>query len=152
MPPGAQPERAGSGHLPALDGARGIAILIVLVHNTSFVLRGSDTFVVKLWGAVAATGWSGVSLFFVLSGFLITGILLDARGSPGFFRTFYARRTLRIFPLYYVFLALALLAGPVVARPARAAAAPSNQWGVLAGAANSGKPLAQRIPGLLHVS
>lgn len=85
------------GHIPALDGVRGIAILTVLLSH--FLQRGY--FPTERLFYIFQNGWMGVDLFFVLSGFLITGILLDARDSPGYFSGFYRRRLLRIFPLYY---------------------------------------------------
>ncbi|HEY5944464.1 MAG TPA: acyltransferase, partial [Kofleriaceae bacterium] len=85
------------GFIQELDGLRGIAILMVMVHR--FWPRTG----VGVAADVAGTGWIGVDLFFVVSGFLIAGILLDTKGDDGYFKNFYARRALRIFPLYYLF-------------------------------------------------
>ncbi|HVG26286.1 MAG TPA: acyltransferase, partial [Acidobacteriaceae bacterium] len=106
--------RSGSGlpaegspyarHIPALDGVRGLALLgVVASHVFPGTPQGPVTFAVRQAFAFGATG---VDLFFALSGFLITGILLDSLPDPGFFRKFYARRALRIFPLYYGVLAI----------------------------------------------
>lgn len=105
-----------SSHIPALDGVRGIAILLVLfLHLTVFtnneIAQGAAQ---KGLGSLARFGVMGVDLFFVLSGYLITGILYDAKGHKQYFRNFYARRTVRVFPLYYVMMALVLIAVPVL--------------------------------------
>lgn len=98
-------------YLP-LDGVRGVAVLaVMLLHFTVFVPVGVTERFVSGW---IATGWIGVDLFFVLSGFLITGILMDTRDDPHHFRNFYARRTLRIFPLYYAYLALLFILLPML--------------------------------------
>jgi peptidoglycan/LPS O-acetylase OafA/YrhL len=101
---------------PRLDGVRGIAILLVLLcHLTQFGGIAPDgPWPDRAWRALTLPLGFGVDLFFVLSGFLITGILLETRESPGYFRIFYARRFLRIFPLYYGALAAAFLVLPLV--------------------------------------
>jgi peptidoglycan/LPS O-acetylase OafA/YrhL len=94
-------------HLPELDGLRGIAVtLVVLFHEFAMVEKPLATPASYL-SRLCILGWSGVDLFFVLSGFLIGGILLDNSGSPRYYRAFYARRVCRIFPLYYAVLAIA---------------------------------------------
>jgi peptidoglycan/LPS O-acetylase OafA/YrhL len=103
--PYASPARLKNRHIPALDGLRGIAILLVLAHHFRFILTSPLTLERRTF-QIFDGGWSGVNLFFVLSGFLITGILLDSKADQGYLRTFYARRLLRIFPLYYVYLVL----------------------------------------------
>jgi peptidoglycan/LPS O-acetylase OafA/YrhL len=101
------------GRIPELDGLRGIAILSVLLfHYISDHILWMDSASPAPGGflfhfqKVFSLGWAGVDLFFVLSGFLIGGILLDARTSPRYFSTFYARRFFRIIPLYYLWIAV----------------------------------------------
>jgi peptidoglycan/LPS O-acetylase OafA/YrhL len=105
-----------TGHLLGLDGVRGLAILLVMaVHFVGDATP--QTMLQRLVVKGAGYGLLGVDLFFVLSGFLITGLLLEAKGRPHYFRNFYARRTLRIFPLYYFVLAVLFLAVPLLATP-----------------------------------
>jgi len=100
--------------LPALDGVRGLAILGPLLERFNLSTNGVGP-LETLFDMVADRGWIGVQLFFVLSGFLITGILLDSKGQPSYFRTFYVRRVLRIVPLYYATLIVALVLVPLIA-------------------------------------
>lgn len=104
---------AGAKHLIALDGLRAVAITSVILYHTRLGSSHSGA-VDRLLYILTGAGWCGVDLFFVLSGFLITGILLDAKGRGRFFRNFYIRRTLRIFPLYYLVLFVVLVVLPHV--------------------------------------
>lgn len=99
-------------YYPTLDGLRGIAIaLVVFFHSMKMKpLSTLDSWVYR----AGRGGWIGVDLFFVLSGFLITGILLHNRGTSNYFRSFYARRTLRIFPLYYFMLMISFWLLPAI--------------------------------------
>ncbi len=104
------------GHMPVLDGVRGLAILLVLI--THFVADVPATNRAE-WAItrVAGYGMFGVDLFFVLSGFLITGILIDSKKPGGYsvyFRNFYMRRSLRIFPLYYGVLVCIFAIAPLI--------------------------------------
>jgi len=106
-PPGDHPvTRFVRGHVPLLDGVRGLAVLLLLSHQLVLDVlpdAGAPTSD-RLLDRLMQPGWIGVQLFFVLSGFLITGVLLDTKGRGGYFRSFYGRRVLRIFPLYYLLL------------------------------------------------
>jgi peptidoglycan/LPS O-acetylase OafA/YrhL len=102
-------------HIPALDGLRGVAVLLVVqYHITIYGGFQPASLLERVVYVTSRAGWSGVDLFFVLSGFLITRILYASKGSEYFFRHFYIRRALRIFPLYYATLAVFFLAGPLV--------------------------------------
>jgi peptidoglycan/LPS O-acetylase OafA/YrhL len=106
---------AGS-HVPILDGVRGVALLMGLcVHFIGDA--PAYTTVGRVLVKLANYGIWGVDLFFVLSGFLITGLLYDSKSSPRYFRNFYVRRTLRIFPLYYGVLAALFIVLPALPVP-----------------------------------
>src|ERR1035437_5570398 len=96
-------------HIKALDGIRGLAILIVLMHHFGDGTLIPNSAFERAFSDVLQFGWCGVDLFFCLSGFLITGILLATVDHPNYFRRFYARRILRIFPAYYLFVAVIVL-------------------------------------------
>ena len=105
-----------TGHLAGLDGVRGLAILMVMAVHFVGDAPANGT-LQRLAVKASSYGVLGVDLFFVLSGFLITGLLLEAKGQPRYFRNFYARRTLRIFPLYYGVLAVLFLVLPALVTP-----------------------------------
>jgi peptidoglycan/LPS O-acetylase OafA/YrhL len=102
-----------SRHYPALDGLRGVAALMILWHHFLQLMPlhgGLLSFSTQVFGFT----WVGVDLFFVLSGFLITGILADSKSRKDYFRRFYGRRVLRIFPLYYGILIVVFFVLPLV--------------------------------------
>ena len=105
-----------------LDGLRAFAILPTMFEHF-YPIGGWFGWTARIGKA----GWSGVDLFFVLSGFLITGILMDSVSRPHYYRNFIMRRTLRIFPLYYVCLALFTAAARLSGGPEWAE---MKQWGI----------------------
>ena len=119
-------EAAPTVRVPGLDGIRALAVLLVVFYHLNLL----------------GLGWVGVQVFFVLSGFLITRLLLelrDGRALGSYLRTFFGRRVLRIFPLYYLFLVVALLlsalaipsqAGPVQHQWPYVATFTYNWWGM----------------------
>ena len=135
---------------PSLDGIRGLAIILVLLHNLREGLP-IDFVGGHLFGVIRSTGWIGVQLFFVLSGFLITDGLLKTQTSPNYYKSFFARRTLRIFPLYYVALAFLLVFLPLIgAQPAKISATAHNQIWYWLYLSNWAQPLGHAINGLVH--
>jgi peptidoglycan/LPS O-acetylase OafA/YrhL len=119
-----------NGHMPLLDALRGIAITMVVFHNVGNtghkIIEGG---IAKLFSLVSDLGWMGVQLFFVLSGFLITGILLEGNKASHRFYNFYIRRILRIFPLYYFFLVIVFLLFPLLSyHPDWLSNAQYHQW------------------------
>lgn len=103
--PSSSPTRVRQERVPELDGLRGTAIFMVVIFHyleqQGNVAGGGLTSILQ---RLVLMGWSGVDLFFVLSGFLIGGILVDARNSPSYFKTFYTRRFFRIIPIYYLWI------------------------------------------------
>jgi peptidoglycan/LPS O-acetylase OafA/YrhL len=94
----------GTRYIPELDGLRAIAVWAVLIHHLFYGWPVDPHAFDSIPSGVQKIldhGWLGVDLFFVLSGFLITGILLDSRNTPRYFQVFYGRRALRILPLYF---------------------------------------------------
>jgi peptidoglycan/LPS O-acetylase OafA/YrhL len=107
--------RQSSLHLPGLDGVRGVAILLILIMHLG-VMRASNPTEIAVFKVISAC-WIGVELFFVLSGTLITGILLDAKYDTSYYKDFYVRRVIRIFPLYYILLIFSFYILPLVSHP-----------------------------------
>lgn len=114
QPPASLTLRPEGGHVPALDGVRGLAIVLVILHHGIQVWGPARSPLEKVWGFLSGHAWVGVDLFFVLSGFLITGILLDTKGKTRYFGSFYPRRMLRTFPLYYATILVCLVILPII--------------------------------------
>lgn len=134
-------------YFPALDGLRGLAILLVIPHNAD-VFNGGP-----LWPAamLAHVGWVGVQLFFVLSGFLITGNLLDSQNAQNYYQSFFARRVLRIFPLYYGVLIVAFLILPhLTTLPAEVLESQRHQIWLWTFMVNWTEPFGRSVEGFSH--
>lgn len=124
---------SSSHRIPELDGLRGFAILqVVLFHYLALTNDDPRHTLLAYFVKIFGLGWSGVDLFFVLSGFLIGGILLQSRESPRFFQTFYLRRVYRILPIYFLWISIyaAIVSLPARWFPAVLHVAASN-WSVI---------------------
>ena len=109
-------------YIPELQGLRGLAVLAVVLYHCHPRLAGTWVYGASLWG------WAGVNLFFVLSGFLITSILLESRTKPHYFRNFYGRRVLRIWPVYVLLLVVVYLEAPWFIGPSIGQAILTAPW------------------------
>lgn len=105
-----------------MQGLRGLAVLAVVFYHCHPRLTGTWIYGASLWG------WAGVNLFFVLSGFLITSILLESRTKPHYFRNFYGRRVLRIWPVYVLLLAVVYFEAPWFIGPTIGQAIRTAPW------------------------
>jgi peptidoglycan/LPS O-acetylase OafA/YrhL len=142
--------RIASAHFPALDGLRALAILLVIPHNVSVLSAPLSAFVYPI-GILTNVGWVGVQLFFALSGFLISGNLLDSRQSSNYYRAFFGRRVLRIFPLYYGMLILLLIVVPLLGlAPPELTASMHHQLWLWLFLTNWFAPLAVGVAGFGH--
>jgi peptidoglycan/LPS O-acetylase OafA/YrhL len=104
---GADGQVASNQRIPELDGLRGLAIfLVILYHYIGYPPHGTSHSMLSRMATILGQGGVGVDLFFILSGFLIGGILLNTRASPRYYKTFYLRRFHRIIPLYYAWILL----------------------------------------------
>ncbi len=121
----------------------------MVLHNVGCWQPRSPSLLLKAVYFAHSTGWASVHLFFVLSGFLITGILLD-RSGPGALRAFWIRRALRIFPLYYAFLFVVTVVGPVVLQPGREFSGMNNRVWYWTYLCNWVQPSGRSIPALGH--
>src|SRR5208337_5027606 len=115
--------------LHSLDGLRAIAIILVFFHHLKGLIPVTSLPVYYLRWYVGL-GWMGVDLFFVISGFLITGILMDTRTAGNYFSGFYARRILRIFPVYYLLLISVIVAETLLNNPrvTNSLPLPADRW------------------------
>lgn len=109
-------------YIPELQGLRGLAVLGVVFYHCHPRLEGTWLYYGSLWG------WAGVNLFFVLSGFLITSILIDSRNKERYFRNFYARRALRIWPMYILVLIVCYANAPWFIGPSVCDAVKTAPW------------------------
>jgi len=137
--------------VPALDGIRGLAIALVVPHNSSLLLDVPAHGLAYPLKEAMLFGWAGVQLFFVLSGFLITGALLDSQQSPGYYRAFYARRALRILPLYLAVLVVTfLILAPLRLLPAQTLESQQHQIWLWTFLSNWTDPLGWQVSGFSH--